>query len=108
MIKGIVDNGFTLTKRGYAMTPLEFTVTNSLYDNCYFDQLNIRQLAEYTGETVSVLRGVVSSLQKKGIAEVVDNGYVNIIIVEDTYWPCDHFEWEEWEEKRAKVLKGAA
>ena len=108
MMKGMFNNSSTLTRRGYAMTPLEITVTNSLYENCYLDQLNIRQLAEYTGLTVSVLRGVVSSLQKKGIADVVDNGHVNIIIVEDTYWPCDFFEWEEWEEKKEKVLKEAA
>tara|TARA_R110000744_G_scaffold370467_1_gene481052 strand:+ start:409 stop:711 length:303 start_codon:yes stop_codon:yes gene_type:complete len=96
------------TERDYTMTPLEITVTNSLYENCYNDQLNIRQLADHTGLTIKVLRGVVSSLQKKSIAEVVDNGRVNVIIVEDTDWPCDFFTPEEWDEKRAKVLKEAA
>lgn len=89
------------------MTQLETTVINALYDICADDQCNFGQLSEETGLSTSVLRGVVTSLTKKGIAEVVDNGYCQIIIVENTWWPCDFFSTEEWEEKRAAALATA-
>jgi hypothetical protein len=90
------------------MTNLEATVINALYDICLTEQCNFHQLSDETGLTTGVLRGVVSSLQKKGIAKVVDNGYVKIIIVEDTEWPCDFFSEEEWAEKKATAFKAAA
>jgi predicted transcriptional regulator of viral defense system len=90
------------------MTNLESTVINALYDICLLDQCGFDALADETGLTTSVLRGVVSSLQKKGIAKVVDNGYVTIIVVENTEWPSDFFSEEEWAEKKAAALKEAA
>lgn len=89
------------------MTNLEYKVINALYDICEIDQCNFEQLSEETGETVKVLRGVVTSLNKKGIAKVVDNGYCPIIMVENTWWPCDHFSEEEWAERKAKALEAA-
>lgn len=89
------------------MTNLESTVINALYDICADDQCNFGQLSEETGLSTSVLRGVVTSLTKKGIAEVVDNGYCQIIVLESTWWPCDFFSEEEWAERRAKALMAA-
>lgn len=89
------------------MTKLETTVLNTLYDICLIEQCGIKQLAEETGLTTNVLRGVVSSLQKKGLAKVHDNTACLIIIVEDCEWPCDWFSEEEWEEKRAAALASA-
>lgn len=89
------------------MTQLETTVLNALYDLCIMDQCNFGQLSEETGLTTNVLRGVVSSLQKKGLAKVYDNSACLIIIVENCEWPCDFFSTEEWEEKRAAALASA-
>jgi len=89
------------------MTSLETTVLNTLYDICLIDQCNMQQLAEETGLSTNVLRGVVSSLQKKGLAKVYDNSACLIIIVENCEWPCDFFSEEEWEEKRAAALASA-
>tara|TARA_R110002012_G_scaffold51233_2_gene132583 strand:+ start:152 stop:514 length:363 start_codon:yes stop_codon:yes gene_type:complete len=96
------------TNEGNKMTNLEAKVISELYDICLLDQCGFDALADETGLTTSVLRGVVSSLQKKGIAKVVDNGYVTIIVVENTEWPSDFFSEEEWAEKKAAALRAAA
>ena len=89
------------------MTNLESTVINALYDICEMDQCNFGQLSEETGLSTSVLRGVVTSLTKKSIAKVIDNSECQIIIVEDTEWPCDFFSEEEWSERKANALMAA-
>jgi hypothetical protein len=89
------------------MTNLESTVINALYDICEMDQCGFGQLSEETGLSTSVLRGVVTSLAKKGIAKVIDNSACQIIIVEDTEWPCDFFSEEEWAKKKANALMAA-
>ena len=89
------------------MTNLESTVINALYDICEMDQCGFGQLSEETGLSTSVLRGVVTSLTKKGIAKVIDNTACQIIIVENTEWPCDFFNEEEWAERKAKALMAA-
>ena len=89
------------------MTNLEYKVLNTLYDICLIEQCGIEQLAEETGLSTNVLRGVVTSLQKKGLAKVHDNTACLIIIVENCEWPCDWFSEEEWEEKRANALMAA-
>jgi len=89
------------------MTNLEYKVIDALYDICEIDQCGFGQLSEETGLSTSVLRGVVTSLTKKGIAKVFDNTACQIIIVEDTEWPCDFFSGEEWAEKKANALMAA-
>ena len=89
------------------MTNLEYTVLNALYDLCIIDQCNFDQLAEETGLSTNVLRGVVTNLQKKGLAKVYDNSACFIIIVENCEWPCDFFSEEEWAEKKANALMAA-
>ena len=97
----------SLTKGINEMTNLESTVINALYDICEMDQCGFGQLSEETGLSTSVLRGVVTSLKKKGIAKVIDNSACQIIIVEDTECPCDFFCEEEWAEKKANALMAA-
>jgi|DEB0MinimDraft_4_1074332.scaffolds.fasta_scaffold282725_2 hypothetical protein len=92
------------------MTNLESKTLGAIYDQLLpsdFSQCNFNDVAERTGETVKVLRGVVTSLVKKGLAKVLDTGYAQIIIVENTEWPCDFFSDEEWAEKKAKALAAA-
>ena len=89
------------------MTKLESTVINALYDICEIEQCGIEQLAEETGLSTNVLRGVVTSLQKKGLAKVHDNTACLIIIVEDCEWPCDFLSEEEWAERKANALRAA-
>ena len=92
------------------MTNLESKTLGAIYDQLLpsdFSLCDFNDVAERTGETVKVLRGVVTSLVKKGFAKVVDTGCSQIIVVENTYWPCDFFTDEEWEEKKAKALASA-
>lgn len=92
------------------MTNLESKTLGAIYDQLLpsnFSQCNFNDVAQRTGETVNVLRGVVSSLVKKGLAKVYSNGYVQLIKVEDTEWTCDFFSDEEWAEKKAKALAAA-
>jgi hypothetical protein len=107
----------TIERRGAArltekneMTNLETKTLGAIYDQLLpsdFSQCNFNDVAERTGETVKVLRGVVTSLVKKGLAKVLDTGYAQNIIVENTEWPCDFFNDEEWEEKKTKALAAA-
>ena len=92
------------------MTNLESKTLAAIYDQLVpsdFEQCNYQDVAERTGETIKVLRGVVTSLVKKGLVKVVDNGHVQLIQVENIQWPCDFFSDEEWAEKKAKALAAA-
>lgn len=92
------------------MTNLESKTLGAIYDQLLpsdFSQCNFNDVAERTGETVKVLRGVVSNLVKKDLAKVYSNGYVQLIRVEDTEWPCDFFSDEEWKEKKEKALEAS-
>ena len=92
------------------MTNLESKALAAIYDQLLpsdFSQCNFNDVAKRTGESVKVLRGVVTNLAKKGLAKVYSNGYVQLIQVEDTEWPCDFFSDEEWAEKKVKALAAA-
>lgn len=99
------------------MTNLESQVLSAAYDLCApinFEQCGLQDVSESVGIEMNILRGVASSLIKKGLMRINDNGYCYdqkrqcyVVILEDCEWPCDFFTDEEWEEKKQTALQDA-
>ena len=70
---------------------------NSMYAEYNFSDVTVGDLAQITGTPTKILRGVVSSLIKKGLVEKFENegGYVILYLTDlvDGYVNLD--EWKE-------------
>ena len=87
------------------MTELETKVLNTIFEiNEEWEQANFEMISEDSGIEISALRGVVTSLVKKGIAKVRDTGCAHLVIVGEHEWPMDHYSDEEWENLKAQLL----
>ena len=87
------------------MTDLELTVLNTIFAiNEEWEQADFESISEESGLTTSVIRGVVTSLVKKGVARVLDTGCAHLVIVGEHEWPMDNYSDEEWEAVKAAAL----
>ena len=92
------------------MTNLESQVLSAAYDLCApieAAQCVLEDVSKLAGIEMKALRGVASSLIKKGLMQILDNGYCQIVVLENCEWPCDFFDDEEWEEKKQTALRAA-
>lgn len=82
------------------LTVSEAEVIKALIDSMYaeynFSDVDINDLAQITGTTTKILRGVVSSLVKKGLVEKFENdgGYV-ILYLTDLVAGYVNEEWKD-------------
>lgn len=90
------------------MTEYELKVLDSLYEIAIDAPPMLEDLVGDTGLEAKVLRGVITSLNKKGLVSVrqIDASCV-WYIVENCDWPCDHYSYEEWQELKSKALAAA-
>ena len=87
------------------MTELETKTLNALFELCEcMETASFEMLAEEAAISVSALRGVVTSLVKKGAVQVRDTCCAHIVIVGGMEWPLDHLSDEEWEALKAETL----
>jgi len=80
-----------MTKATPSLTPLETQVLNSFISGLYaepgFSDVDVNDLAEWTGIATKQIRGALASLVKKGIVTVNDNGAgYQIIDLNVEYW----------------------
>jgi hypothetical protein len=85
-----------------SLTSLETAALKAIIEGLYaepgFSDLDAKDISIYTGISMSSLRGVLSSLVKKGIIQIDDNdaGY-QIIYLNENYWHLHpHWELPEW------------
>ena len=87
------------------MTELEIKVLNTVFEiNEEFEQASFEAISEDSEIEISILRGVVTSLVKKGLAKVVDTGYAHLVVVGEHEWPMDSYTEEEWESLKVRLL----
>ena len=88
--------------KNLSLTPLEQQVLTSLIDGLYaepgFSDIDAKDIAQETGIDTKVVRGVISSLVKKGIVDVEQTSTYGaptyqIIYLREKYWYL-HPEWK--------------
>lgn len=80
------------------LTELEEQFLKALIDELYaepgFSDVDVNDIADKTGVGTKILRGVQSSLVKKGIIDVCSNSSdYQIIYLDNSYWYL-HPEWK--------------
>ena len=81
------------------LTELEEQFLSALIDELYaeagFSDVDINEISKETGVSTKILRGVQSSLVRKGIIDIYENsaGY-QIIYLDRSYWYL-HPEWKD-------------
>lgn len=86
-------------------TELETTVLSALYDIAIDAPPLLDDVVGETGLDSKTLRGVITSLNKKGMVKVVEVASdCTWYVVENCDWPCDHYSDEEWDALKTKAL----
>jgi predicted transcriptional regulator len=79
-------------------TELEQTVLDALIDGLYaeagFSDVDANDIARATKLDTRTIRGVLSSLIKKEVISIDDNGEYKIIYLRSAYWHL-HPEWKD-------------
>lgn len=90
------------------MTEYELEVLDLIYETAIDRPPILEDLVGLTGLDAKVLRGVITSLNKKGLVSVrqIEESCFEYI-VENCDWPCDHYTYEEWQELKSKALAAA-
>lgn len=78
------------------LTSLETRVMESLIGGLYaepgFSDVDAHDLSKWTNIPTKSIRGVLSSLVKKGIISIDDNGSYELVYLNDGYWYL-HPQW---------------
>ena len=87
------------------MTELETKTLNTVFEiNEEWEQASFESISEESGIDIAALRGVVTSLVKKGLVRVVDTGAAHLVVVGEHEWPMDHYSDEEWTSLKTQLL----
>ena len=89
-----------MTKALPVLTALESEVLNSFVSGLYaepgFSDVDVNDIANWTGIGTKSIRGALASLVKKGIVMVTDNGQgYQIIDLQTEYWHLVNDSWAE-------------
>jgi len=89
-----------MTKQLPLLTALESEVLNSFVSGLYaepgFSDVDVNDIANWTGIGTKSIRGALASLVKKGVVTVTDNGQgYQIIDLQTEYWHLVNDSWAE-------------